>query len=151
MTYSVTINGNTYSDNDNPSGPSDRNLGGQGNRLWFFPLMNDVLYLSNQTQSNANAATQLAASAALSYTNAAAKAVESANSANAAAVSAINAQGYASIAQAVSPDSPMRLNTKKISADFVVSEAYNAVSAGPIEIAENIIVTINDGATWSIV
>lgn len=67
-----------------------------------------------------------------------------------AAQAKLDAQGYAAQAQAVSPDSPIRINTARVAADFTLASGYNAASAGPIEIAENIIVTISDNATWSI-
>lgn len=68
----------------------------------------------------------------------------------AAAISAAEAAVYASQAQAVSPDSPIRLNARFISADFTVGSNYNAASAGPITILDGITVTIGDNATWSI-
>jgi hypothetical protein len=45
---------------------------------------------------------------------------------------------------------PIRLNARKITADFTVPTAYNAASAGPIAITEGVTVTIEDNATWSI-
>lgn len=42
------------------------------------------------------------------------------------------------------------MNPSKIEADWGIPSGYNAVSAGPIEIAEGVTVTINDHATWSI-
>lgn len=68
----------------------------------------------------------------------------------AAALSAQQAAQYASQAQATNPDSPIRLNPRKISANFSVPSAYNAASVGPITIQEGVVVTICDNATWSI-
>ena len=68
----------------------------------------------------------------------------------AAAASALAAQAYASTAQATNPDSPIRLNPRKITADFTVASTYNAASVGPITISEGITVTVSDNATWSI-
>lgn len=68
----------------------------------------------------------------------------------AAAASALAAAAYASTAQATNPDSPIRLNPRKITADFTVASTYNAASAGPITISEGITVTVSDNATWSI-
>jgi len=68
----------------------------------------------------------------------------------AAAASALAAAGYASLAQATNPDSPIRLNPRSITANFTVSAGYNAASVGPIAIAEGITVTVADNATWSI-
>ena len=68
----------------------------------------------------------------------------------AAAASAVLAAAYASTAQATNPDSPIRLNPRKITADFTVASTYNAASVGPITISEGITVTVSDNATWSI-
>lgn len=68
----------------------------------------------------------------------------------AAAASAVLAAAYASTAQATNPDSPIRLNPRKITADFTIASAYNAASVGPITISEGITATVSDNATWSI-
>jgi len=68
----------------------------------------------------------------------------------AAAASAQAAAVSAGIAQAVSPDSPVRFNTRSITADLTIASAYNAASVGPITIAPGITVTVQDNATWSI-
>ena len=68
----------------------------------------------------------------------------------AAAASAVAAAAYASQAQAVSPDSPIRLNTRAVTANFTVPAGYNAASAGPISVADGITVTVSDFSTWSI-
>lgn len=108
--------------------------------------------------SSKNAAATSASNAAGSASAAAGSTAAALISKNDAAVSASSAdgaasaaQGYASLAQAVSPDSPMRINTSRVSTDFILASGYNAASAGPIEIAENITVTISDNATWSII
>ena len=68
----------------------------------------------------------------------------------AAAASALAAAAYASTAQATNPDSPIRINPRKITADFTIASTYNAASVGPITISEGITVTVSDNATWSI-
>ena len=68
----------------------------------------------------------------------------------AAAVSAAAAAAYASTAQAANPDSPIRLNPRRITSDFVIASAYNAASVGPIAITDGVTVTVSDNATWSI-
>lgn len=103
-------------------------------------------------------ATTIAAQAAAAQSDriivqSAAAAVSAANpvtSAAAAAASAAAAAVSASLAQATNPDSPIRLNPRKITADFTVGSAYNAASVGPIAIAEGVTVTVSDNATWSI-
>lgn len=68
----------------------------------------------------------------------------------AAAASAAAAAVYASQAQATNPDSPIRLNTRKIVADFTVPSGYNAGSVGPISVADGVNVVVQNNATWSI-
>ena len=68
----------------------------------------------------------------------------------AAAASALAAAAYASTAQATNPDSPIRINPRKITADFTIASTYNAASVGPITISEGVTVTVSDNATWSI-
>lgn len=68
----------------------------------------------------------------------------------AAAASALAAASYASTAQATNPDSPIRINPRKITADFTIASTYNAASVGPISISEGVTVTVSDNATWSI-
>ena len=51
MTQTVTLNGNVYTDGDTDGGVGYRNIGGQGNRVNFFPLMNDVVTVAGQVQA----------------------------------------------------------------------------------------------------
>jgi hypothetical protein len=103
---------------------------------------------ANEVQANSNAATQAAAT---SMAIAASPAVVNA-AANAAAaqLAASQAQGYATQAQAVSPDSPVRLNTRRISATLAIPAGHNAHSVGPIFIDDGVAVTIAQHSTWSI-
>lgn len=48
-------------------------------------------------------------------------------------------------------DFPIQLNTQTISANYTIPAGYNGMSAGPITIANNVVVTIPDGSSWSIV
>jgi hypothetical protein len=48
-------------------------------------------------------------------------------------------------------DFPIQLNTQNISANYTIPSGYNGMSAGPITIANNVVVTIPDGSSWSIV
>ena len=68
----------------------------------------------------------------------------------AAAASALAAAGYATLAQATNPDSPIRLNPRRITTALNIASGYNAESVGPITIAEGITVTVSDNATWSV-
>ena len=110
-----------------------------------------------QTDVNAKqAAAAVSANAAqadriLAQAAAAAVAAQSpVTNAAAAAASALAAAAYASTAQATNPDSPIRLNPRKITADFTIASTYNAASVGPITISEGVTVTVSDNATWSI-
>jgi hypothetical protein len=47
--------------------------------------------------------------------------------------------------------SPFVRNTPTITSNYTVTTTYNAMSVGPITIASGITVTVNSGATWSIV
>ena len=119
----------------------------------------------NAKEASALASANIALPASVTATTKAAEALASANAAsgalgykNAAAVSATSAetaataaQGFASLAQATNPDSPIRINTSKVSSAFTLASGYNGVSAGPIEITNNITVTISNFATWSII
>lgn len=68
----------------------------------------------------------------------------------AAAASAAAAAVYASQAQAANPASPIRLNPRRVTADFTVPGDSNAASVGPIAMADGVTVTVSDNATWSI-
>jgi len=145
--------GSTITDDNDPA----TGLGNSGHRVRFVPTLVQVVATTLK-------AVQKAAEAVVSATASASSAASSASSANTAnthknaaevsaqdsADSAVLAQSYASVAQAVSPDSPMRLNSSKVIADFVVPAGSNAVSGGDIEITNNITVTVSPFSTWSI-
>jgi len=105
----------------------------------------------NNAVEAATSASAAQSDRALAQTAAAAVAAESpvANAA-AAAASAAAAAVSAAQAQAVSPDSPVRFNTRIIDDPLTIPSAYNAGSTGPIAIADGITVTVQDFATWSI-
>ena len=108
---------------------------------WVYATALDVFSLASAAQSDRVLCA--AAAAAVSTANPVVNAAAAAASAAAAAVSA-------STAQATNPDSPIRLNPRRITADFSVASAYNATSAGPITISEGVTVAVGDNATWSI-
>jgi len=86
------------------------------------------------------------------YESGAQTAAANAESAQAAAEAAeIAAQGYASLAQATNPDTPIRVNPNAISADFTLAAGYNGSSIGPISIIEGVNVAIPAHSRWSIV
>lgn len=96
--------------------------------------------------TKASEATGAAASALAIYGSAAAQQAAVLQAAS----SAASAASYASRAQAVSPDSPIRLNTRNVVEDFSVPPDYNAASTGPLAISDGVTVTVSDHSTWSI-
>lgn len=100
--------------------------------------------------SAASTASSAASSATTSASTATTQAGNASSSAQAASASAASAGVYASQAQAANPDSPIRLNPRRIATDFAVAAGYNAASVGPIAVAEGVTVTVQDSATWSI-
>jgi hypothetical protein len=108
---------------------------------WITARANEVL--ANSTAATQAAATSAAVAASPAVQNAAANA-------SAAQLAAMQAQGYATQAQAVSPDSPVRLNARRVSATLAIPTSYNAHSAGPISIDDGVAVTIAQHSTWSI-
>lgn len=108
---------------------------------WTYATAVEVYALATAAQTDRIAA-QAAASAIAAQSPVA--------NAAAAAASAAAAAAYASQAQATTPDSPIRLNPRIITADFTVPANYNAHSAGPIAMAEGVSVTLSNFSTWSI-
>ena len=99
---------------------------------------------------SATAAASSATAASGSATAAAGSASTASTQATAASGSAAAAQTYASLAQATNPDSPIRLNPRRIAANFTVPTGYNAASTGPITVADGVAVTVATGAAWSV-
>lgn len=66
----------------------------------------------------------------------------------AAAASAAAAAAYAATAQAVSPDSPFRLNTNRIATSFTIPDGQNALTVGPFEVGPEVTVTGLGNSTW---
>lgn len=60
------------------------------------------------------------------------------------------AQGYASLAQATNPLAALQINADTITTNQTLAAGYNALSAGPIDIADGVTVTIEETANWSI-
>lgn len=117
--------------------------GTQINALGSVTYTNAVEAAASANAAQADRILAQSAAATVTAQSPAANAAAAAASAAAAAVSAGQAQ-------AVSPDSPVRLNTRQITANLTIGSAYNAMSAGPIAIADGITVTVQDFATWSI-
>lgn len=49
------------------------------------------------------------------------------------------------------PTGVLVTHPSKITADWTIAAGYNGLSAGPIEVGEDVTVTVADHATWSIV
>jgi hypothetical protein len=52
---------------------------------------------------------------------------------------------------AFTSDTPVYENLQTIRSNYTITTGSNAMSAGPITIADGVIVTIPDGSEWSIV
>ena len=140
-----------------PSRSDPTNFAARGDAfLSWFPTawtqltaaMSWITDRTNEVFSNSLAATQAASIASAAASSTAVQ--NAASNATAAQAAALAAQGFAAQAQAVSPDSPIRLNTRRITADTAISPGYNAHSAGPIAVDDGVNVTISDHSTWSI-
>lgn len=118
-------------------------FGTQSNAVAQAGYTNAVEALNSANAAQADRVLAQQAAATVTAQSPAANAAAAAASAAAAAVSAGQAQ-------AVSPDSPVRFNTRTITAPLTIGSAYNAASAGPIAIGDGITVTLQDHATWSI-
>ena len=46
---------------------------------------------------------------------------------------------------------PIVENSQTVTADYTITNGYNAVSAGPITIASGVTVTVGTGETWTVV
>ena len=108
---------------------------------WIRDRANEMLANSTAATAAATAATAAANSAAVQ--NAAANAATAQAAATAAGV-------YAAQAQATNPNSPIRINPTRITANFTLTTGYNGASAGPIAIDPGATVTLQPGSTWSI-
>ena len=53
--------------------------------------------------------------------------------------------------QAFTSDTPIYENLQTITANYVISTGSNAMSAGPVTIANGVTVTVPDGCAWTIV
>ena len=53
--------------------------------------------------------------------------------------------------QAFTSDTPIYENLQRITANYVITTGSNAMSAGPITVADGAVITIPDGSAWTIV
>ena len=53
--------------------------------------------------------------------------------------------------QAFTPENPIYENLQTVTANYCITTGSNAMSAGPITIADGVIVTVPDGSAWTIV
>lgn len=90
--------------------------------------------------------------AAASAVSAATSAATATTQATAASASADEAQAAWTAALAANPDlnPAVRQNPSTITADITIATGYNAYSAGPLTIGENVTVTLNETSNWSI-
>lgn len=156
VTFNTSVGGDgtTVTDDSNPT----TGLAAGGHRYRFVPALSNVVAIASfivaRAQDALASATSALASAntALIYSNASSASSTSASQAKTAAETARDAaQVYASQAQATDPDRPMTLNQSIIRANFSIASNYNAVSAGPMVIAQGISVVISKNANWRII
>jgi len=65
-----------------------------------------------------------------------------------------NAVGWYSVTQVGGTSAgalPFYLNSTIISSDYTIPTNFNAMTAGPVTINDNITVTVPDGSTWTVV
>jgi hypothetical protein len=60
------------------------------------------------------------------------------------------AEAFAGLAQATNPLEALQVNRAVITTNQTLTKGFNALSAGPIEIADGVTVTIEETSTWSI-
>jgi hypothetical protein len=53
--------------------------------------------------------------------------------------------------QAFSSETPIYENVQTVTANYCITTGSNAMSAGPITIADGVTVTIPDGSAWTVV
>jgi hypothetical protein len=59
--------------------------------------------------------------------------------------------GLISTSQVTITQTPFFRNTPTISADYNVTTTYNEMSIGPVAINAGVTVTVNSGATWTVI
>jgi hypothetical protein len=65
-----------------------------------------------------------------------------------------NAVGWYSVTQVGGPSAgalPFYLNSTTITSNYTIPTNFNAMTAGPVTINDNITVTVPDGSTWTVV
>ena len=141
VTFSTSVGGDgtTVTDDSN----STTGLAAGGHRYRFVPALSNVVAIAGFIVTKAQEALSSSISAlasantALIYSNASSVSQTAAAQSRTAAEAARDAaQVYASQAQATDPDRPMTLNQSIIRANFTIASNYNAVSAGPMAIAQ---------------
>jgi hypothetical protein len=161
---SVTMNGNTYTDDSHPT----TGLAGGGHRTRFVPLCADVVVVAagaesarSSAASSAGTATTQAGIATAGANTSTAQAGIAATQASAATAQAGHAATWAGQAQTYRNEAagfvaqaemsgPIRLQAQAASSDFTVPTDYHALSIGPLTVATGVIVTVQSGSTWAI-
>lgn len=108
---------------------------------------------ANALELNVNARESLATAAGvLAQAALNAGLANAAANATAAAAARVAAEAAWTAALAANPDlnPSVRMNPHTIAADVTVPSGYNAYSAGPLTIGENVVVTLADNSEWSV-
>lgn len=145
--------GSTVSDDADPT----TGLRNAGYKTRFVPALKQTVNMTQTTVNKAAAAAVSEANAA----NSAASALAQRNLAETAKTGAQQerigaeeardeAEAFAGLAQATNPLEALQVNRAVITTNQTLAKGFNALSAGPIEIADGVTVTIEETSTWSI-
>jgi hypothetical protein len=149
VTFSTTVggDGSTVTDDSN----AGTGLAAGGHRTRFVPALAQAVAVALNTVTKALQAAASESNAVAQAAIATIKAAASAVSATSAAASASSAAGYAALlANYTDIAQPLRLHRRIVTADFTVPAEHNAMSAGPITVADGVTVTVSSHSTWSI-
>lgn len=145
--------GSTVSDDADPT----TGLRNAGYKTRFVPALQQAI---NVVETGLNKAAAAAASE-VNAANSAASALAQRNLAEtaktgaqqeriAAELARDEAEAFAGLAQATNPLEALQVNRAVITTNQTLAKGFNALSAGPIEIADGVTVTIEETSTWSI-
>lgn len=149
--------GSTVSDDADPT----TGLRNAGYKTRFVPALQQMTAIAGFTVNNSSAAIAATGVNATNAANSAASALAQRNLAETAKTGAQaerilaeaardDAEAFAGLAQATNPLEALQVNRAVITTNQTLAKGFNALSAGPIEIADGVTVTIEETSTWSI-
>ena len=138
---SVTINGHTYTDDNNVS----TGMGAGGHRTRLIPMVSDIVTVAAQVAANTATVALNKANTDTNNTVCTAKALEATSSAVAAAASAEEARAIVGIPPAY--DS-LVMQPNRIDTDMTVPDGFNAVMFGDFELHPDATLTCLGNSTF---